>query len=111
MHISRLSRWTAITSRVQGVANRIALRQLILAVLLASGVAPAFGASVGTGGPPALLGPASASDVARFNQSTHLPEPALVRQQPVSVDITRLNPSTGAPASITVNLLANSRSH
>src|SRR5947207_973115 len=66
---------------------------------------PAAPAPPAAAGPPTLLGPASAFDVSRFNQSVQLPEAALVRQQPVSVNRSNLSPSTGTlPSQISVDL-------
>jgi len=49
------------------------------------------------GGAPALLGPASASDVALFGQNAQLPDAAVVRHMPVAVNFQNLNPQTGSP--------------
>jgi len=49
------------------------------------------------GGPPALLGPASHSDLVRFGQNTMPPGAGVLRHMPVSINLQNLDPTTGLP--------------
>jgi hypothetical protein len=72
---------------------------LCVALLLVTAAAPARAA----GGPPALLGSPSASDVARFSVNAQAAEPGVVRHKPVSVDFQQVMPKAGR-AQISVDL-------
>ena len=75
-------------------------------VLLAAIVTLTFSGRVfGAGGPQRFVGPASASDQARFNRATPPPGLAVARQKPVSVDLDSLDPASGTPPSqLTIEL-------
>ncbi|HEV2041612.1 MAG TPA: choice-of-anchor D domain-containing protein, partial [Casimicrobiaceae bacterium] len=56
------------------------------------------------GGPPALVGSPSASDVARFSQNAQQPGPGVVRHKPVSVNFQSLTTKAGPATQISVEL-------
>jgi hypothetical protein len=77
---------------------QLALLSVAFLLLIAAPVARA------AGGPPALLGLPSASDVARFALDAQLPEPGVVRHRPVTVNFQDVAPESGPPTQISVDL-------
>jgi peptidyl-Asp metalloendopeptidase len=81
-------------SRLVLAFHRLNRFALVLLMLLAGIQVQAQAA----GGPPALLGPASRSEVARFNQNIQPAEPGVLRNKPVSINLQSLDPATVSPS-------------
>ncbi len=85
-----------LTGRIVRTGNFLSL--MLLALLAC---APAQAAAR----PPALLGAATQTDVARFGLDTRLPDAGVVRRMPVEVNLQNVNPRKGAmPPQMTLDV-------